>query len=149
MTQVLGYLQDAVALAFVVLGIAVAIGWLRRRDRSLAFLALAILLLSAVSGLGRLQAHVTSTIPLLSQLSLVAFMACAYALLLFRNSLIPLPRGWLVAATVAVAAASFLYFLLMVVTPNKTLLFGAAIVLILIWIATVGEPVVRFWLVAR
>jgi len=147
--QALGYLQDADALAFVVLGIAVAIGWLRRRDRSLAFLAVAILLLSFVSGVGRLQAHVPFAIPLLSQLSLVAFMGCAYALLLFRNSLIPLPRSWLVAATVAVAAASFTYFLLMAVTANKTLLFAAAIVLILVWIATVGEPIVRFWLVAR
>src|SRR5215472_13220018 len=126
MSQALGYLQDAVALAFVVLGIAVAIGWLRRRDRSLAFLALAILLLSVVSGVGRIQAHVPFTIPLLSQFSLVAFMGCAYALLLFRNSLIPLPRSWLVAATVAVAAASFTYFLLMAVTSNRALLFGAA-----------------------
>jgi len=45
------FLQEAVAVAFVVLGIATAYHWLRRRDGSIAFLALAIILLAAVVGL--------------------------------------------------------------------------------------------------
>jgi len=147
--DLVSYLEDAAAAAFVILGVAVGIGWLRRRDRSLGYLALAIILLSAVSGVGRVQAYFPVRVPLLPQLELVAFMACAYALLLFRNSIIPLPRRWHVTAAVAVVAASGFYLVLSAVTSNRGLLFGSAIALIVVWCATVGEPIVRFWLVAR
>jgi len=49
MNDLVPWLQDAVAAAFVVLGLVTAISWLRSRDRSMGFLALAIILLSAVS----------------------------------------------------------------------------------------------------
>jgi len=149
MQELVPYLEDTAAAAFVILGLAVGIGWLRRRDRSLGYLALAITLLSAVSGVGRVQAHFPVQMPLLPQLELVAFMACAYALLLFRNSIIPLPRRWHVTAAVAVVAASGFYLVLSAVTSNRGVLLGAAIMLIVVWCATVGEPIVRFWLVAR
>ena len=73
MNDLVPWLQDAVAAAFVVLGLVTAISWLRSRDRSMGFLALAIILLSAVSGLGRLQAHLPFTIPLLGTLNLLGF----------------------------------------------------------------------------
>ena len=69
MNQLLESLMDAVAVAFVCLGVATAITWLRRRDRSLGFLALAIILLAAVVGEGRLQAHLPFTVPLLSDVT--------------------------------------------------------------------------------
>src|SRR5258708_27329501 len=105
MKSVLDFMQDVDALAFVVLGIAVGIGWARRRDRSLGFLALAIVLLSAVSLLGRLPQLLGFTPPLLSEISLIAFVGCGYALLRYRSSLIPLPNRWHAVAVVAVAAA--------------------------------------------
>src|SRR5256886_17563921 len=105
-SPILGYLMDAVAIAFVLLGIVTAAGWLRRRDPSLGFLALAIILLAAVVGEGRLQAHLPFTVPLLAQLSLAGFAGSAYALLRYRDSLIPLPRRWHVAAAASLAAAS-------------------------------------------
>src|SRR5207249_1476557 len=83
--ELLAYLMDAVALAFVALGVATAISWLRRRDRSLEFLALAIMLLAAVVGGGRLQAHLPFTVPLLGAISIVGFMGCAYALISYRD----------------------------------------------------------------
>src|SRR5207237_10438053 len=91
MSDLVRFMQDAVAVAFVALGVLVAINWLRRRDRSMGFLALAIILLAAVSGLGRLQAHLPFTIPLLGTLNLIGFAGSAYAPLLYRNTLIPLP----------------------------------------------------------
>src|SRR5207244_13494093 len=94
MSGIVTFMQDAVAVAFVSLGVVVAINWLRRRDGSMGFPALAIILLAAVSGLGRLQAHLPFTIPLLSTLNLNGFAGSGYALLLYRNSLIPLPRRW-------------------------------------------------------
>ena len=149
MKDLILFLQDAVAVAFVALGVVTAITWLRRRDRSLGFLALAIVLLAAVFGLGRLQAHLPFTLPLLSQVDLIGFMGSGYALLLYRDSLIPLPRRWRVAAIVSLVAAGGLFFAAQAVSADKTALTVVGIVLVLIWCACVGEPIVRFWLVAR
>jgi signal transduction histidine kinase/CheY-like chemotaxis protein len=147
--NVLEYLMDAVAVAFVLLGIAVAVSWLRRRERSLGFLALAIILLAAVVGEGRLQAHLPFTVPLLSQLSLVGFAGSAYALLRYRDVLIPLPRRWHAAAAAALAAASVTLLAAQALTTSRAVLLAVAVAWIGIWCVCVGEPIVRFWLVAR
>ncbi len=149
MNQLLAYLMDAVAIAFVCLGVATAIGWLRRQDRSLGFLALAIILLAAVVGEGRLQAHLPFTVPLLSQVTLLGFAGSAYALLRYRDILIPLPRRWHVVAAVSLAAASVLLLAAQAVGASRDVVLGIAVAWILIWCACVGEPIVRFWLVAR
>src|SRR5438477_5941786 len=141
--------MDAVAIAFVCLGVATAIGWLRRQDRSLGFLALAIILLAAVVGEGRLQAHLPFTVPLLSQVTLLGFAGSAYALLRYRDILIPLPRRWHVVAAVSLAAASVLLLAAQAVGASRDVVLGIAVAWILIWCACVGEPIVRFWLVAR
>jgi signal transduction histidine kinase/DNA-binding response OmpR family regulator len=147
--QLLPYLMDAVALAFVALGIATAMTWLRRRDRSMGWLALAIILLAAVIGEGRLQAHLPFTIPLIGSASLFVFMGCAYAVLRYRDAIIPLPRRWHVAAAVSLAAASVLFTLVQVVTISVSALTASTIVIVAVWCACVGEPIVRFWLVAQ
>ena len=146
-----GFMQNADAVAFILLGVAVGIGWARRRDRSTGYLALAIVLLSSVSLLGRIPALLHFTPPLLTEVSLAAFVGCAYALLRYRASLIPLPNRWHAAAAVAVAAAGGLFLVLTylagaVPTSVKA---GAAIAFILIWCAIVVEPIVRFWVLAR
>jgi hypothetical protein len=65
-------------VAFVLLGVVTAVGWARRRDRSLGFLALAIVLLSLVSPLGSIpQAYAP---PLLPQITLLVFIGSGYAL---------------------------------------------------------------------
>src|SRR5437660_2833379 len=149
MSDLVRFMQDAVAVAFVALGVLVAINWLRRRDRSMGFLALAIILLAAVSGLGRLQAHLPFTIPLLSTLNLIGFAGSGYALLLYRNSLIPLPRRWHAVAISSLAAASVFLIAAQALSAGKTASTIVAVVWVLIWCACVGEPIVRFWLVAR
>ena len=151
MKDVVPYLQNAGAIAFVLLGIATAVGWARRKDRSLGFLALAIVLLSLVSALGRIPPAYAP--PLLPQISLIAFIGSGYALLRFRGSLIPLPRIWHAAAVVAlaVATAGFLgtQALVAVNAAPLRLETAAVIVLLVAWTATIIEPIVRFWLVAR
>jgi signal transduction histidine kinase/DNA-binding response OmpR family regulator len=149
MKDLVPYLQDAVAIAFVALGVVTAITWLRRRDRSLGFLALAIVLLAAVFGLGRLQAHVPFTIPLLGIITLLGFMGTAYALLLYRSSLIPLPRRWHVVAIASLATASVLIVVVMAAHITGAALLPITVLFVLVWSACVGEPIVRFWLVAR
>ncbi len=148
MKGVVAFMQNVDALAFIVLGVAVGIGWARRRDRPLGFLALAIVLLSSVSLLGRIPAVLHFTPPLLREVSLIAFLGCGYALLRYRDSLIPLPNPWHAVAVVAVAAASGLFVAARYFAGPRYAL-GAAILLVLVWSALVIEPIVRFWLVAR
>ena len=151
MTEMVPYLQNASSIAFLLLGVATAVGWARRRDSSLGFLALAIVLLSLVSLLGRIPAGYVP--PLLPQISLLVFMGSGYALLRFRGSLIPLPRRWHAIAVIAMVAASGGFLAAQALIAARaapiSLETGAGIALVLVWSATIVEPIVRFWLVAR
>src|SRR5258708_25194701 len=149
MKEIVPYLQDTVAVAFVALGLVTAYTWLRRRDRSLGFLASAIILLAAVSGLGRLQAHIPIKLPFLSVIDLLAFSGIAFALLLYRNSVIPIPRRWHAVAIASLAAVSVLILAAVVFQMNRALLIGIALAYFTVWCACLIEPTVRFWLVAR
>ncbi|HEV2477020.1 MAG TPA: histidine kinase dimerization/phospho-acceptor domain-containing protein, partial [Candidatus Dormibacteraeota bacterium] len=148
MNDAVVWLRDISAGAFVLLGVATAATWLRRRDRATGFLALAIVLLASVTMLSLLPALLHETPPLLQQLDLVLFMGSGYALLRFRGSLIPLPRRWHVGACISMLAASGLFF-----AAQLAGFVGAVgaleLVLIAIWSASVVEPTVRFVLVAR
>jgi len=84
MKDVAAFLQNLDALAFVVLGVATAISWARRRDRSLMWHALAIVLLSSVSLLGRIPIVLHVTVPLLPEANLLLFVGSGYALLRYR-----------------------------------------------------------------
>src|ERR1700736_746939 len=147
MKEVLPYLQNLGAIAFFLLGVATVVVWLRHRDQSLLFLGLAIVLLSLVSLLGRITAVLHLHPPLLPEVSLVGFMASGYALLLYRNSMIPLKRGWHVIALVTIAATTVAYEVAQALSAPKSVLTWAVGVLVLAWSATVLEPIVRFWLV--
>jgi signal transduction histidine kinase/CheY-like chemotaxis protein len=152
-SEFLIYLQNLSALAFVFLGVVTGISWVRLRDRSQGFLALAIILLSTVSVVARIMSflHVAST--LLSDVTVIALLGSAYALLRFRGSLIPLPRAWHAAAVVAALGSIGAFILAQVLVAagagGLALETGAAYVLIAVWGAMVVEPIVRFWLVAN
>ena len=151
LNEVLPYVENAGAIAFVFLGVATAFGWAKRRDSSLGFLALAIVLLSLVSLLGRIPTGYTP--PLLPQISLLLFMGSGYALLRFRGSLIPLPPKWHAIAAIAMVASSVGFLAAQALVAGSaapaSLLTVAGIVLVLVWSATIMEPIARFWLVAR
>ena len=151
MNDALVYAQNAGAIAFALLGVVTAVSWVRRQDRSLGFLALAIVLLSLVTLLGRIPAELTP--PLLPQVSLLVFMGSGYALLRFRGSLIPLQPRWHTAVLVAIGVGIVGEFAAQALVAAKvapaSLATGAAIVLIAVWLATIIEPTFRFWQVAR
>ncbi len=147
MTSVLAFLQNLTTIAFVLLGVAVGISWARHRDRSQGFLALAIVLLSLVSLLGRIPAHLAPM--LLAGINLILFVGSAYALLRFRGSLIPLPRVWHAAVVGAIVAGLVLFIGASILHASTQVQTFAALLIIVVWGATVLEPIARFWLVAR
>lgn len=91
--------------------------------------------------------------PLLPQISLVLFMGSGYALLRFRGSLIPLSPKWHAFAVIALVVGTLGFLAAQGLVAGhaapQSLLTGAGVVLVLVWSATVVEPILRFWLVAR
>jgi signal transduction histidine kinase/CheY-like chemotaxis protein len=153
LSQLAALLQNLGAVAFLLLGVATAVSWARRRDTSLGFLALAIVLLSAVSIVGRVQALLGINSAALTVINLLAFVGSSYALLRFRGELIPLRVRWHVAAVAAMVLSLAAYgaaegmAALGLLSPREATLPAFAI--LIVWAVTVIEPVVRFWLVAR
>ena len=88
-------------------------------------------------------------IPLLTALDLIGFVGSAYALLLYRDSVIPLPRRWHVAAIASLVAASGFLVSAVAFAASRTVLIVTVILFIAVWSACVGEPIVRFWIAAR
>ena len=149
MTDVLAFLQNLQTVAFVLLGLAVAIGWARHRGRAQGYLALAIILLSLVSVLSRLPELLHFTPPALSDFDLILFVGSAYALLRFRDSLIPLPGAWHAIAVGAMAVGLVLFLGSQLFGAPALLQTVAALVILIVWAAAVLEPIVRLWVVAR
>ncbi|HET9410685.1 MAG TPA: response regulator, partial [Candidatus Dormibacteraeota bacterium] len=89
------------------------------------------------------------TPPLMSQLSLIAFVGSGYSLLRYRSSLIPLSRTWHAVAVTVLGGVVVAYFAATALGASKTVLLWVAVVLLAGWAVSVGEPIVRFWLVSR
>jgi signal transduction histidine kinase/DNA-binding response OmpR family regulator len=152
-TGLLSALQNISAVAFVLLGVAVAVGWVRRRDTSLGFMALAIVLLSLVTLVSRIAALFNLTSMVAADVTVVALVGSGYALLRYRDSLIPLSRVWHIVAVVVTVGVTVAFIASQVLVAAsaipKSVETAAALALILVWAALVIEPIIRFWLAAR
>jgi len=145
-------LQYAVSAGFVALSVVILVDWLRYRERSRGYLALAIGLLGVTSLLGRVDALTGPPVSLLlTDLTLVAFMASGYMLLLFRDSFVPLTQRLRVGALAAVVGATV--FELAVLRPGASrpspLEATATILLVAVWAGCVLEPIARLWAASR
>ncbi|MEA2684206.1 MAG: hypothetical protein QOK05_2534 [Chloroflexota bacterium] len=159
------FLQHVSGVGFGLVGLLALLEWWRRRDRETAYLALALGLFGAVSLMGEVlrdtgltRADGSSTAPpvvaaILGLLSLGMFMACGYALLLFRHALLPLSRRVLWGTAGLVVLVTLLILPLTfdpsVARSNPALALAAISLLFLVWIGCVGEPVYRLWRVSR
>jgi signal transduction histidine kinase len=89
----------------------------------------------------------------LGDLALILFMTSGYALLLFRDSFIPLSRRLRIGALVLCVVATA--FALLVTIPSDrshpltTFQSAATFAIVLVWSACVIEPIVRFWMASR
>lgn len=145
--------QVAVSLSFFGLGVLTVIDWLRHRERSRGYLALALGALGLTSVISQVNTTGGNRQPLVQAVSLVLFMLSGYALLLFRGSFIPLSRqlqvGALAACVVTTVAVVLIGLPSNAAVRPTPLQSAATVTLILVWSACVVEPVVRLWLASR
>lgn len=150
MISVLRALDIAVQVAFVALALFTLTDWIRHGDRRRAWLVLALVSLSALAVLAPAAAAIGLSGRLVTDASLVLFIVSGYALLMFRDSLIPLGTRLrsAIAATIALVAligvaADFSS------NPNAQRnpfqLFALGLI-VLTWVLCVGEPILRLGL---
>jgi signal transduction histidine kinase len=135
------------AVGFVLLGAATALEWYRHRGRAQAMLALSLVSLAVVAALSRLQ-DLFGPSTFVGIVTIVAFMASGYLVLLFRDAFLPLSRRVRWAATAALVTSCLVGIADVTVLAHSgvTVMTAAAVALILTWAVFVGEPIVRFWL---
>ena len=152
MTEALNLLRYAVSAGFVALSLVILVDWLRYRERSRGYLALAIGLLGITALLGRVTPLLGPGFKLaLTDLTILTLMASAYVLLLFRDTFVPLTPRIRAGALIAVVAASA--FDLAVSRPGAgrpTILQTVALILlVLVWAGCVLEPIARLWVASK
>jgi signal transduction histidine kinase len=135
------------ALGFVLLGVATAVEWYRHRSRAGGMLAWSLGSLAAVAALERIQDLIGQS-AVLSSVTIVAFVASGYFVLLFRDAFLPLSARtrqlamalFLVTCIAGIADTTFLAH------TGRAVTTAAAAVLIVAWALFTGEPIARFWL---
>jgi signal transduction histidine kinase len=149
MSALLSVLDWAIRAAFVLLTLAAVADSVRHRDRRHAYLALAfgslttvILISAALGGSGLLG-------QLLTDIELVVFLLSGYALLMFRDSFIPLGRVVRRAVMIGIAAVAIIGVAaqLSADPQAESSPFQAAVtvVVLLTWALCVLEPTLRMW----
>ncbi len=146
--------QNLTALGFVALGMATALEWYRYRGKAQGRLALSMVALSIVAALGRVQAMFgvsSAGAVVLGMVTIIAFLASGYYVLMFRDAFLPLSRRARQAATALLAVSCVIGVadatLLSHAGPQVLAVAGA--VLILTWVVFAGEPIFRFWYSSR
>jgi signal transduction histidine kinase len=147
------YLQYISAAAYTLVGLLAVRDWLQHRDARRGYLALALGLLGLVSLLGQVNAAAHYSLGYIATMDLFIFQGSGFALLMFRDTFIPLPRSIKVLAAVGLFGSALAALVLgtpsnpnVVPTSFQTV---AAVILILSWSICVTEPTVRFWLSSR
>jgi signal transduction histidine kinase len=145
--------QYVTSAAFAVIAALTVRDWLVTRDRSRAYLALAIGSLAAVSVLGQVAKVFGPAFAAASVYATTAiFLLSGLALLLFRHAVIPIKRRTLRAVVGIVIATGVLEIAVQALFGRdapKPIEFIALAAFVLVWSGCVGEPSVRLWVSAR
>src|SRR5260370_8359332 len=116
-------------------------------------MALAIVLLSFVTLVSRIDSLLNLTSMAVADVTVVALIGSGYALLRYRDSLIPLSRVWHIAAVAAAVGVTVGFIASQLLVAAGAIPRSAetvsALGLIVVWAALVIEPTVRFWVCAR
>ena len=145
---------DLTALGFVALGVATAVEWYRYRGKAQARLALSLGSLAIVAALGRVQALVGTSggaSVAIGLITIIAFLASAYFVLMFRDAFLPLSKRARQAAAVLFGASCVVGVADITVLrgAGRDVMTVAAAEIILAWVVFTLEPIVRFWLASR
>jgi signal transduction histidine kinase len=142
-------LEIAIQVAFALLAVAILADWVRHRDRQRTYLVVALVSLALLVLLGTLTS-VIGLSAVITDLSLVLFLLSGYALLMFRDSLIPLgtrSRAVITAAIAAIAVFGVAANLNPDPNADRTPVQLAAVGLIVVtWVLCVLEPIFRLGL---
>ncbi len=142
-------LQLATELAFVILTFAAVVDWVRHRDKRRGHLALAfgsltglVLIAPALGEGGRFNQMLTDA-------AIAVFLLSGYALLMFRDSFIPLSAGTRRGVQIAIAAVAVLAIAVQLPADpqqRQGLLQAMALVaVIVVWSLCIVEPIFRLW----
>jgi hypothetical protein len=150
-----GTLVDALGIAstvaFCVIAALTIRDWLATKDTSRMYLALAIGCLGAVSLLGQVAKLLGTWVAGVNAvLTITIFLGSGLALLLFRDSVIPLARRTrrLIILVVAATAVLEIGVALAGTSTPKALQLVGLFAFVAVWSGCVGEPSVRLWLAA-
>src|ERR1700730_5398862 len=113
-------------------------------------LVLSLLSLAIVAALGRIQ-DLTGPSTALGIISIVAFLASGYFVLMFRDAFLPLSRRtrWAAAALLAVSCVLGVADITVFAKAGQQVNTALALELVLTWAIFTGEPIVRFLLASR
>jgi signal transduction histidine kinase len=147
---VLAVLPLAIEVAFVLLTVAMLADWLGHRERRRGYLALAFGSLTLLVLIAPSLSESGAYGRLLTGVGIVLFLLSGWALLMFRDSFIPLganARRFLALAIVAVAAfAIFVQVPTDTQAPHGALQTVALAAILITWAICVVEPIVTLWL---
>ena len=149
--NVVDALGIASTVAFCVIAALTIRDWLATKDTSRMYLAMAIGCLGVVSLLGqaaKLLGHWFAGLN--SVLTITIFLGSGLALLLFRDSVIPLrrPTRRLVLSVAAATAVLEIAVALGGTSTPKALQLLGLFAFVAVWSGCVGEPSVRLWIAA-
>ncbi len=146
-------LQYAVAGLFLLLSAITYRKWRTLRERTWLLFSFSVAMLGSIAGLARLAELTEFRYSIFNDLSVLAFLASGFGLLLVRHELLPLSRRVVRAAFVAVCAAAVTGIIVRIpMSPSahfNTPDIVALWVLVVTWTACCCEPIVRFWIAAR
>ena len=147
MTSVLHVLDVAVQVAFLALALFTLTDWVRHRDRHRVWLVVALVSLSGLVFLAPVSAAIGLNGAVVSDLGIVLFILSGYALLMFRDSLIPLGRRLRIAITAAIAIVAVLGIVANPssnpAVPRTTFQLVVVSVIVVAWVLCVAEPIFR------
>ncbi len=150
MTSVLRVLDSAVQVAFVALALFTLVDWIRHRDRLRVWLVVALVSLSLLVVITPAAAAIGLSGEAVVDAAIVLFILSGYALLMFRDSLIPLGSRLRIAVTVAITIVGVLGVAADLSSnpdvPRSPFQLAVVGLVTLTWVLCVGEPIFRLGL---
>src|ERR1700687_5037497 len=152
MGELLLALQLAIAIAVGFLAIRTAASWIRRPDRRHGYLALALCSLALLILIAPILGGSGAEAQALTDIALVLFLISGYALVMFRDSFVPItqrPRRFVAAGIVLVGAFGILAQLPAETRSTHRPLQSIALAAVFtVWLLCILEPIIRFWIAA-